>query len=59
MYRKAAINMHLFIYFSRLFLLLTHFAFIFFAVWSVSLNCEQSEKTHFFRFKARTKIPTF
>ena len=35
------------------------FAFIFFAVWSVSLDCEQSEKNIFFRFKARTKIPTF
>ena len=45
--------------FSLLLLLLTHFAFIFFAVWSVSLSCEQSENNHFFRFKARTKIPTF
>jgi hypothetical protein len=45
--------------FSLLFSLLTQFAFIFFAAWNVSLPCEQSEKTHFFRFKARTKIPTF
>ncbi len=40
--------------FSLLFSLLTHFALIFFAVWSVSLACEQSEKTHifaYFRFK--------
>ena len=45
--------------FSLLFSLLTQFALIFFAVWNVPLPCEQSEKTHFFRFKARTKIPKF
>ncbi len=35
--------------------LLTHFAFIFFAVWSVSLDCEQTEKT----FHSENKNPTF
>jgi hypothetical protein len=45
--------------FSLLSSLLAHFGFFFFAVSSVSLACEQSEKNTFFRFKARTKIPTF
>ncbi len=45
--------------FSLIFLLLTQFAFIFFAVWNVSLPCEQSEKTHFFSLQSEMKIPTF
>ena len=40
-----------------LFSLLTHFAFIFFAVWSVSLACEQSEKNHFFSLQSDNKNP--
>ncbi len=33
------------------------FAFIFFAVWSVSLDCEQSEKNHFFSLQSENKNP--
>ncbi len=40
-----------------LFASLTHFAFIFFAVWSVSLACEQSEKNLFFSLQSENKNP--
>jgi hypothetical protein len=43
--------------FSLLFSLLTHFALIFFAVWNVSLACEQSEKTHFFSLQSENENP--
>jgi hypothetical protein len=36
---------------------LTHFALIFFAVWSVSLACEQSEKKHFFSLQSENENP--
>jgi hypothetical protein len=46
--------------FSLHFSLLTYFALIFFAVWSVSLACEQSEKkTLFFASKRERKSPHF
>jgi hypothetical protein len=65
--------MHLFIYFiintkketfkllleSLLFSLLTHFAFIFSLFGVFRLIASKAKKPTFFRFKARTKIPTF
>ncbi len=38
-------------------LLFSLFAFIFFAVWSVSLACEQSEKNHCFSLQIENKNP--
>jgi hypothetical protein len=43
--------------FSLLFSLLTQFALIFFAVWNVSLPCEQSEKTHFISLQSEKENP--
>jgi hypothetical protein len=45
--------------FSLLFSLLTRFALIFFAFGIFRLHANKAKKNHFFRFKARTKIPTF
>jgi hypothetical protein len=39
----------------RFFSLPTHFAFIFFAVWNVSLACEQSENTHIFSLQSENE----
>ena len=55
--RKRPSNFYWNCNFSLLFSLLTHFAFIFFAVWNVSLACEQSEKTHFFSLQSENENP--
>jgi hypothetical protein len=55
--RKRPSNFNWNCNFSLLFSLLTHFAFIFFAVWSVSLDCEQSEKSYFFSLQSENENP--
>jgi hypothetical protein len=43
--------------FSLPFSLLTRFAFIFFAVWNISLACEQSEKNPIFSLQSENENP--